>query len=177
MNVVFLYGPPAAGKHTIGKILAEQTGCALFHNHLIVDAVGAVFPFGSPTFVRLREAFWMETLRAACEEGRSLIFTFQPEPSVSADFPERAAALVQGAGGRIIFVYLTAPLAAQEARIANSDRARFGKLRDVSLLRELHEQFAACEAAMPSPDMVIDTVGTPAAEAAALINRTFQLRL
>jgi len=35
MNLVFLYGPPAAGKYTIGRELASLTGLALFHNILL----------------------------------------------------------------------------------------------------------------------------------------------
>ena len=54
MHLLFLYGPPASGKYTIARIIAEQTGLPLFHNHLIVDAVAAVFPFGSANFIRLR---------------------------------------------------------------------------------------------------------------------------
>ncbi|MEM6376506.1 MAG: shikimate kinase, partial [Pseudomonadota bacterium] len=76
MHLLFLYGPPASGKYTIARIIAEQTGLPLFHNHLIVDAVAAVFPFGSANFIRLREQFWLETLSAAIEDDRSLIFTF-----------------------------------------------------------------------------------------------------
>ena len=47
MKLVFIYGPPAAGKLTIARKVAEKAGLALYHNHMIVDAVGAVFPFGS----------------------------------------------------------------------------------------------------------------------------------
>ncbi|MFD2498935.1 hypothetical protein ACFSTI_08890 [Rhizorhabdus histidinilytica] len=48
MQLVFLHGPVAAGKLTVARLVAERTGIALFHNHLVVDAVAAVFPFGSP---------------------------------------------------------------------------------------------------------------------------------
>src|ERR1700744_3598970 len=58
MDLVFIHGPAAAGKLTVGKALAALTGYPLFHNHLIVDAVAAVFPFGSAAFVRLRQDFW-----------------------------------------------------------------------------------------------------------------------
>jgi hypothetical protein len=34
MDLVFLYGPPAAGKFTVGRELAAITGFGLFHNHL-----------------------------------------------------------------------------------------------------------------------------------------------
>ena len=53
------YGPAVSGKLTIAKELATLTGFSLFHNHLVVDAVAAVFPFGSERFVKLREQFWL----------------------------------------------------------------------------------------------------------------------
>lgn len=169
MKLLFLHGPPAAGKYTIARLVADATGLPLFHNHLIVDAVHAVFPFGSPGFVRLREQFWLDVLGAAAAEGRSLIFTFQPEPSVAADFPARAAALFTAAGGQCLFVRLHLPLAEQLARIANDDRGRFGKLRDAALLQQLHGDFAASEAAMPASALTIDTAAATPGEAAARI--------
>lgn len=63
MKLIFIYGPAAAGKLTVARVLAEQTGVALFHNHLVVDAVMAVFPFGSEPFVRLREHFGWRSLQ------------------------------------------------------------------------------------------------------------------
>mgnify|MGYP002784219242 CR=1 FL=1 len=168
-TLLFLHGPPAAGKYSIARRVADATGLPLFHNHLIVDAVHAVFPFGSPAFVRLREAFWLETFAAAAAERRSLIFTFQPESSVSPGFPQAAADIFTRAGGRCRFVALQLDLAAQLDRIANADRARFGKLRDPELLRRLHADFAAAEAAMPPSDLTIDTAATSADAAAAQI--------
>ena len=168
-RLLFLHGPPAAGKYSIARHVADATGWALFHNHLIVDAVHAVFPFGSPAFVRLREAFWLETFTAAAAEGRSLIFTFQPESSVSPGFPQAAADIFTRAGGDCLFVRLQLGLADQLARIANADRARFGKLRDPELLRRLHGDFAAAEAAMPPSVLSIDTAATSAEAAADMI--------
>lgn len=169
MKLVFIYGPPAAGKYTVASRVAEATGIALFHNHLIVDAVGAVFPFGSPDFVRLRESFWLETIKAAVADDRSIIFTFQPEPSVSTAFPEQVADMVTSAGSEIFFVHLQASRAAQADRIANEDRGRFGKLRDPELLARLQAEFERCEAAMPRPALRIDTEVSPADAAARQI--------
>lgn len=171
MRLIFIYGGAAAGKLTVGRELASRTGLALFHNHLIVDAVAAVFPFGSPSFVRLREEFWLATFAAAAPEGRSLIFTFAPEASVAPDFPRRAKALVEAAGGRLDFIRLTVPADVQEARITNESRADFGKLRSLDLLRRLAAEFAACEAAMPAPALSIDTsVTDPKTAAEAIID-------
>ena len=169
MELIFLYGPVASGKLTVGKKLAERTGYALFHNHLIVDAVLAVFPFGSPEFVRLREAFWLETIETAARSGRSLIFTFAPEPSVAADFPERVTRIVAAVGGRVTFVALALPATEQERRLANSDRAQFEKLRSIELLRQLRPDFERCLAAMPPAAITIDTFSMPAEDAAARI--------
>lgn len=157
MKLIFVYGPPAAGKYTVASKVSELTGLPLFHNHLVVDAVASVFPFGSDRFVRLREHFWMSMIEAACAEGRSIIFTFQPEASVSPDFADNVARLVREAGGLTIFVHLALSAAEQQARVANVDRGRFGKLRSVELLRSLQPEFEACERAMPAPDILIDT--------------------
>lgn len=169
MRLVFLHGPPAAGKYTIGRMVADTSGLPLFHNHLIVDAVAAVFPFGSPSFVALRERFWLDVVRSAVAEDRSLIFTFQPEPSVTPGFPGQVADIVRQGGGRCDFVRLTLSAGQQTARIANADRARFGKLRDPELLAQLQADFAAAEAAMPPSVLTIDTATTSPAEAAARI--------
>ena len=169
MHLVFLYGPPASGKLTVARALASRTGIALFHNHLVVDAVGAVFPFGSAPFVRLRERFWLDVFAAAAKAGRSLIFTFAPEPTVAADFPARARATVEAEGGRVTFVALTVSAAEQDRRLVAPDRAAFGKLRSLDLLRQLSDELARCTASMPAPALTIDTEAATPSEAAAAI--------
>jgi hypothetical protein len=169
MQLVFVYGPPAAGKFTVSSRVAELTGLPLFHNHLVVDTVASVFPFGSPSFVRLRERFWMDVFEAAVAEDRSLIFTFQPEGSVSPGFAQGVVDLVHGAGGKVLLVHLKLSADGQMGRISNADRASFGKLRDRALLAQLQAGFEACERAMPAPDLVIDTAKVSADEASALI--------
>ena len=135
MHLIFVYGPPAAGKYTVSRRVSELTGLPLFHNHLVVDAVAAVFPFGTENFMRLREQFWMDTFEAAAAEGKSLIFTFQPENSVDPNFPSRVREVVETAGGQVTFVHLHLSREGQIARVANEDRGKFGKLRDVEILK------------------------------------------
>jgi len=132
MKLLFVYGPAASGKLTIARELVTLTGFALFHNHLVVDAVAAVFPFGSERFVELREQFWLAMFHEAAEAGHSLIFTFAPEASGALDFPDRARQAVEVAGGEIIFVRLTLSRDEQERRIGNPDRDRLGRVDDNS---------------------------------------------
>jgi hypothetical protein len=171
MQLVFIYGQVASGKLTIARELAARTGFALFHNHLVVDAVGAVFTFGSVAFSRLREQFWMAVFDEAAKQNRSLIFTFAPEPTVARDFPDRARALIEGNGGQVIFVALKLPLEEQERRLVDEGRAAFGKMRDPSLLRTLRPQFDACMAWMPQPALTLDVGNLTPSESADAISR------
>jgi hypothetical protein len=169
MRLVFVFGQVASGKLTIARKLAERTGFALFHNHLVVDTVAAVFPFGSPEFVRLREVLWLEMIGAAAAAGRSLVFTFAPEPTVAADFPARVAELVGKFGGEVDFVRLDIEPAEQLRRLDNADRGAFGKLRSIDLLRELKPAFDASLAIMPTAEVTIDTGRHNPDQSAAMI--------
>ncbi|HEY0647320.1 AAA family ATPase [Phenylobacterium sp.] len=173
MQLVFLHGPAAAGKLTVARALAARTGYALFHNHLVVDAVAAVFPFGSPEFRRLRERFWLETFDAAAREGRSLVFTFAPEATVGPTFPQEARACVERHGGRVRFIALTCPPEELARRVDNADRATFGKLRDADLFRRL-----AADGAFDYPpiasELTIDTSALAPDTAAERIARRLQ---
>jgi hypothetical protein len=169
MQLIFLYGHAAAGKLTVGRHLARLTGLPLFHNHLVVDAVGSLFPFGSVEFVRLREAWWLDAFAAAAKAGRSLIFTFAPEPSVAPTFPERVRALIEGGGGSVLFVALHVSPEDQERRLDAPSRSEFGKLRSLDLLRALRSSFDASLAAMPPAVLSIDTGITVPEDAARRI--------
>ncbi|MBA3940124.1 MAG: shikimate kinase [Sphingopyxis sp.] len=176
MRLVFIHGPAASGKLTVAHELAALTGLPLFHNHLVVDALLAVFPFGSPAFVELREAMWMDVFRAAAAERRSLIFTFHPEASVAPDFPARVVALVAAAGGRVDFVALDCAPEVVAARIEAPSRQASGKLSSLALLRDLEAQGAFAYPPLPPAAVAIDTGAVAPAEAAARIRDDLGLR-
>jgi chloramphenicol 3-O-phosphotransferase len=58
-RLVFLHGRAAAGKLTTARRLSDLVGYPVFHNHLVVDLLTTMFPFGSEPFVLLREQFWL----------------------------------------------------------------------------------------------------------------------
>jgi hypothetical protein len=51
-KMVFIYGPQAVGKMTVGRELAKITGLKLFHNHMSIDFLLNVFEYGTPSFSR-----------------------------------------------------------------------------------------------------------------------------
>lgn len=174
MKLVFIHGPAAAGKLTVGRALQELSGFRLFHNHLVVDALLSTFPFGSEPFVRLREQMWLSVFGEAARYGTSLIFTFAPESTVDPAFISRTVEIVTRADGLVHFVELVCPIEELERRIENPSRAEFMKLRSVETFRQLRD---ASGWSFPriQKDVTIDTSIKAPAEAAREICAAFQI--
>jgi chloramphenicol 3-O-phosphotransferase len=137
MRLVFLHGPPAVGKLTVARELAKLTSFHLFHNHLTVDLVTALFAFGTEPFIRLREQIWIDAFAEAARSETSLIFTFNPERTVREHFINDAVQTVEASGGQVVFVELTCAEADLEQRMAGESRKEFGKLTSLEQYREL----------------------------------------
>jgi hypothetical protein len=133
----------------------------VFHNHLTVNALAPVFGFGTPAFSEVLHRVRLDVFATAAREGIDLVFTNSSVWAVHGGrqrfevFADRAAAAVRAHGGRTVFVRVTAPAPALEARVADEGRRTHGKLVDVGRLRELlatHD---------PSPlhadDLTVDT--------------------
>jgi len=174
MKLVFIHGPAAAGKLTVGRALQDLTGFRLFHNHLVVDTLLSVFPFGAPSFVALREQIWLSVFEAAGKDGISTIFTFAPEATVNPDFIDKAVSTIQTAGGEVCFVKLDCPIDVIEQRLEDASRARFFKLNSVEVFRELREKGADLFPELP-PGLTIDTSTMQPSESARRICEHFQI--
>lgn len=158
MKLIFIYGLPATGKLTVAKRLSAMTGYKLFHNHLAVDLLLSVFDFGSPAFVELREQIWLSVFdQASCDQLPGLIFTFAPEATVRATFPERAVNAITRNNGEVIFVELVCPLSELKHRIDSPQRSQYGKLTSVALFEQLSDDGVFDAMQMPKPQLSIDT--------------------
>jgi hypothetical protein len=169
---MFLHGPAASGKLTTARALEELVGFPVFHNHLVVDLLTTVFPFGSEPFVRLRERFWTDVFADAARDDRSITFTFTPESTVQPGFPERVLRLVEADGGRVCFVRLRVSEAEQERRIDAPDRTRLHKLTSLDTLRTLRR---GARGEPPPADLEIDTDTSDPSRSAATIAAHFAL--
>jgi cytidylate kinase len=175
MDLIFLHGPAAVGKFTVARELAKMTGLRLFHNHLTVDALTAVFDFGTEPFIVLREQIWIAIFREAAKRNVSLIFTFAPERTVGTSFIQHTIDTVESAGGRVLFVALECPIEERERRMTSASRASFGKLRSLELFRELHQTGAFAYPKLPDSGLTIDTSQMSPREAAHKICAFFSL--
>jgi len=167
MDLIVLTGRPASGKLTVARELAALTGWRLFHNHLVVDALLAVFEFGSPPFVELREKIWTDVFARASAAGLpALIFTFTAENTVRQAFIDRLAPDARTRGDTVHFIELTCPEPEIERRLDAASRHATKKLTSLELYRQLARDGAFARPTMPPPEFSIDT-GALAPAAAA----------
>lgn len=176
MRLIFLYGLPGTGKLTVARELAALTGWNLFHNHLTVDLLLSVFPFGSPKFVELREQIWLSVIDAAAASStEGLIFTFNPENSVRQSFVDAVQSVIPKHRGTIDFVDIVCDEAVLEARLDTPNRRQMKKLLSVELFRKLRGQGVFDSPRMPEPQLRVDTTHQTPQESALQIIKELAL--
>ena len=164
-RLLFLYGPPAVGKLTVARAIADRLPFKILHNHVTIDAVTEVLPFGGETFWRVVGRFRRDLVAAAAEEQIDLIYTYV----FAAGDEQHVADIVrpyEDAGGRAWFVQLLAPREVLLQRVRSESRKQHGKLVDPETLGRLldeHEDFTAIAA---RDSLTIDLAVTSARDAA-----------
>ena len=73
MKLLFLHGPPASGKRTVGEVIIHLTGGRLFDNHAAVDFARTVIDFDGPGFWDLVHSARMAALEKAAQHGVGLV--------------------------------------------------------------------------------------------------------
>lgn len=171
MRLLWIYGLPATGKHTVAQHLAALTGYKLFHNHLAVDLLLSVFDFGSEPFVELREQIWLSVFdQASASDLPGLIFTFAPERTVRPSFIPAALDVLARNDATVDFIELQCPLSELKHRLDNPSRQRFQKLTSATLFDQLHADGVFDASHMPAPRLALDTsLYNPEAAAAQIV--------
>jgi hypothetical protein len=160
MRIVILCGLPGVGKLTVAEGLARLRGYRVFHNHLVFDAVEALFPFDSPAFTELRERLWRELLlRAVHERVGDVIFTLAGDRALREDFLAALVSELSQADVRVHCVELRCGSDEHEQRLASAGRARFGKLNSVERYRQLNSAGAFPRLKLPPGATFLDTSG------------------
>jgi hypothetical protein len=110
--LLFVFGPPAVGKMTVGRAIADASDFRLFHNHHVIEPLLEVFEFDTPAFQTLMAEFRQRVLEEAAAADIDLVFTLV----WGLDLPEDAAAMRRHlapfveAGRRVVMVELYADL-------------------------------------------------------------------
>jgi hypothetical protein len=118
MTLLFVFGPPAVGKMTVGRAIADASDFRLFHNHHVLEPLLDVFDYGTPPFMKLLGEFRLRVLEEAASSGTDLVYTLV----WGLDLPEDAVYIRKHlrpfveAGERIALVELYADLDTRLAR-------------------------------------------------------------
>lgn len=167
-RLIFLYGPPAVGKLTVARAIAERRDFRVLHNHVTVDAVAEVLPFGVPAFWDALDKIRLELVTAAAREGIDLVYTFVFAPGDERHIDDVESAY-QAVGGSVVFVQLVAPPDELRRRVTDASRAVHNKIRDAASLDDVlreHDVYAS----IPGRDsLTIDAAAISPEEAASRI--------
>jgi shikimate kinase len=110
MNLIFLYGPPATGKFTVGKELAKLIGYRFLDNHKSVEMLRQIFPFEDPELNKIRRKlqrkFRLEIFDEAAKAGVNFITTCAVAGPQHFSFYRETKEIVERHNGQVLFVQL-----------------------------------------------------------------------
>jgi hypothetical protein len=188
MDLVIIFGPPAVGKMTVGRELARATGLRLFHNHMALEPVLEIFPWGSPPFTRLVRLIRDEVFREVAQSRLpGLIHTCMWDLASQPDrqWIDQVRDLFLSKGARVHFVELYAPLEERlrrnrtEARLREKPSKRDLEASERRLLAREHDRTLNTVAPFfhPESHLRIDNTRLSPAQVATMIIERFHLPL
>ena len=179
--LLVLCGPPAVGKRTIGRAVADRSTFRLFHNHMTIEPLLETFGYGSPPFDTLNREFRRRVLEEAARHGVDLVFSVVWALDSPEDLREMESyvAIFEA----VAFVELRADLDTRLARNRTKSRLLHkASKRDVEWsdgnVRQMETEWEMTSASgyhaaggllSRHPHLVLDTVGVPPDRSAASI--------
>ncbi len=174
---IILYGPPAAGKLTVGAELARLTGFGLLHNHLSNNLVREVFPYGHPEMGRLVIKFRTELIEAAAKaKVEGLISTMvYARGTIDDKILQTWMRSVKRFGGETCFVRLHCAERTLYKRVGNSSRQDVRKIVNAKQLKLWMKQWDLYAPVAKVASLEIDTDSIKVAAAAKLVAQHYRL--
>jgi predicted kinase len=174
-DFVFIYGPPAAGKYTIAKALAEQLNWPLFHNHIVIDCVSALLKRGESGFLDACADVRLALTRHALANGKPMVSTFVYAREVDDALVERIRSAVARANARFCAVQLRCARESLMLRCQAPHRAPMAKISTTDVLQTVLREYD-CWAPIPvAESLAIDTDQSTVAQSVLTIRERFAL--
>ncbi|MFW9852990.1 MAG: AAA family ATPase [Candidatus Thorarchaeota archaeon] len=109
MKFIIIFGPPAVGKMSVGRELAEITGYKLLHGHMTIELILEFFEYGTPKFKVLNSEFRRRIMEeVATSDLPGLIYTYVWGFNLESEkkYIERISEIFTKEGGEVYFVEL-----------------------------------------------------------------------
>jgi len=183
MKLVFLIGSGAVGKMTVGQELMKLTGLRLFHNHMTIEPVIALFGYYNGKVVNeMRETIFRE-FAASGQPGMIFTYMWAFDRQEDWDYIEHVKGIFAPYGTEFYYVELVAPQEIRLARNATPNRiSNKPSKADVEVSNERLKQedaqyrLVSHEGEIPFDNYLrIDNSGLSPQEAAAQIRDAFGL--
>lgn len=146
-QVILLHGPPASGKLTIARHLAEQIESVILHNHLTFNLARKLFEIGDPRLVNLHRELRLVMLKhalaptvAGAPPVPDVILTLVYAEPDSIESLAEIKKTVEQSGARLAPFYLQCSEQTLLKRVDSADRIKEGKLHTPDRLRALLKQ-------------------------------------
>ncbi|MCY3414975.1 MAG: AAA family ATPase [Candidatus Heimdallarchaeota archaeon] len=121
--LIIIFGPPASGKMTVGKLLGEKLNYKLLHGHMTLELILEFFEWGSPAFYRLLEGIRSQLYyELSKSDVKGLILTLVLNLDKSETKEEIDAILEVFDSWSFVFIELEASLDTRIIRNKNEDR-------------------------------------------------------
>ena len=183
MKLVFIIGSGAVGKMTVGQELMKKTGLRLFHNHMTIEPVIAVFGYYNGKVVNeMREAIFRE-FAASDQPGMIFTYMWAFDQQADWDYIEHVKEIFAPYGTEFYYVELVAPMEVRLTRNATENRISNKRSKaDIaqSSMRLMNEdqnyRLVSHEGEIPFDNYLrIDNSSLPAEETARQIKERFGL--
>lgn len=160
MNLIVIYGAPAAGKLTVSRQLARMTGYKLFDNHAIVTPLAEIFSYSDPKLndirAKLGTRIKLEVIKEAAAAGISLIITSAAPGEMRHVFFRNITKNVEEHGGKVLFVQLVPSAKKLHERVVSESR-RNAKIDNSKQLEALLSEHPDVLETFPDvPHLIID---------------------
>lgn len=180
MNLLFIYGPPAAGKLTVATEISKLLDYKLLDNHSVINAVTRIFPFSDIEHSALRRKisrkFRVELFEAAAENNISVVTTLGASGQDYFDFFEETQVVVKKHNGNVYFVQLLPSQEALYERVVQDSRKQLQKLSTKDDLKERITKESEMFKKYPNVDhLTLDNTHLSPAETAKAIKIHYNL--
>lgn len=175
MKLVIIYGPPAVGKLTVARELADTTNLKVFHNHMTNDLLMRFMEFGTDVFFKYNNKIRELVIEAAAKSNTSLIFTFCYAYKEDDGNIKKLLKLAEKNDIDVSFVQLICEPELLCKRVKNESRKEYKKLQDVCSLNQTMDRWQLFKPIPFVDTFIINNSEIKAKKVAKMIKEHYEL--